>query len=83
MDAAFTPQPVDPANKIEMDDGVIVTAGQILHTFNITGREIIELFDGVRTCGDIVAEMQSRYPDDDSVGPAVTAFSTNSNGFPC
>jgi hypothetical protein len=74
MNASLIPQPIDPAAIMEMDDGVIVTVGETLHTFNETGREIIELFDGVRTCGDIVAEMQQRYPDDESVSSAVAAF---------
>jgi hypothetical protein len=74
MNATLIPRPIDTAAIMEMDDGVIVTVGETLHTFNETGREIIELFDGVRTCGDIVAEMQQRYPGDDAVTPAVTAF---------
>jgi len=74
MNATFVPKPIDPAAIMEMEDGVIVTVGETLHTFNTTGREIIELFDGVRTCGDIIFEMQQRYPDDESVGSAVTAF---------
>lgn len=74
MDRTFIPQTIDPGTIVEMDDGIIVKIGETLHTFNITGREIIELFDGVRSIGDIIEEMEARYPGNEEVAPAVESF---------
>ena len=77
MDMTAVPRPIDTESLIEMADGIVIRVGETLHTLNVTGREIIELFDGERTVADIIAEMEQRYPDDDAVKPAVEEFFGN------
>ena len=74
METARVPLPLDSASLTVVNDGLIFSSGDNIHTFNVTGREIVELFDGVRSCGDIIAEMQRRYPDDETVDAAVGDF---------
>ena len=77
MDMTAVPRPIDPEALIEMADGIVIRAGETLHTLNVTGREIISLFDGSCSIADIIAEMEQRYPDDDAVKPAVESFLTD------
>jgi len=74
METARVPLPLDPASLTVVNDGLIFSSGDNIHTFNITGREIVELFDGVRSCGDIIVEMQRRYPEDETVSVSVVDF---------
>lgn len=53
----------------ELSDGAVVRQGDMVHTLNPTGAEVLKLCDGERTVQDILDEMAARHPGGDTAGP--------------
>ena len=49
---------------ITLDDGSVVKIHDTIHVLNHTASQIFELCAGRRSIGEIVREMESRYPED-------------------
>ena len=49
----------------DISDGVVLQVNDKLHTLNETALNIFNMFDGVKTIGEVIDEMAARYPDDD------------------
>ncbi len=60
---------------IGIDDGTVLKIQDKIHVLNRTAHQIFELVDGCRSVGEIVREMESRYPGED-IEAAVWSFIT-------
>ena len=60
-------------NRMPLSDGEVIRQGKRFHTLNITATEILDLFDGSRSVGEVIDTMGSRYPEQKR-GQVIEAF---------